>query len=37
LNPDLAAGLAIPVVLVAVGLGIRRLRRNLAYPEGSGG
>lgn len=30
LNPDLAAGLAIPVVLVVVGLGMRWLRRNLA-------
>lgn len=28
LNTDLAAGLAIPVVLVVVGSGIRRLRRN---------
>lgn len=31
LNPDVAAGLAIPVVLVAVGLGIRRLRRKLGH------
>lgn len=34
LNPDLATGLAIPVVLVAVGLGMRRLRRHLARHEG---
>ena len=34
LNPDLVAGLAIPVVLVAVGLGMRRLRRSLAHHEG---
>ncbi len=33
LNPDLAAGLAIPVVLVVVGLGIRRLRRKLSHYE----
>lgn len=31
LNPDLAAGLAIPVVMVTVGLGMRRLRRRLAH------
>jgi uncharacterized membrane-anchored protein len=31
LNPDVVAGLAIPVVLVAVGLGIRRLRRKLGH------
>ncbi|MFO1371639.1 MAG: DUF3422 domain-containing protein [Candidatus Competibacteraceae bacterium] len=30
LNPDLVAGLAIPVVMVAVGLGVRRLRQHLA-------
>ena len=29
LNPDLVAGLAIPVVIVAVGLSMRRLRRRL--------
>ena len=34
LNPDLVTGLAIPVVLVAVGLGMRRLRRHLARHEG---
>ena len=34
LNPDLAAGLAIPVVLAVVGLGMRRLRRRLAHYEG---
>jgi uncharacterized membrane-anchored protein len=33
LNPDLAAGLTIPVVLVVVGLGIRRLRRKLSHYE----
>ncbi len=30
-NSDLAAGLAIPVVMAVVGLGIRRLRRNLVH------
>ena len=30
LNSDLVVGLAIPVVLAVVGLGMRRLRRNLA-------
>jgi uncharacterized membrane-anchored protein len=33
LNPDLATGLAIPVIVVAVGLGIRRLRRSLAHQQ----
>ena len=31
LNPDLAAGLAIPVVFAVVGLSMRRLRRNLTH------
>jgi uncharacterized membrane-anchored protein len=31
LNPDLAAGVAIPVVMVAVGAAIRRLRRKLNH------
>ena len=31
LNPDLVAGLAIPVVFAVVGLGMRRLRRNLTH------
>lgn len=34
LNPDLVPGLAIPVSLVAVSLGMRRLRRRLARHEG---
>lgn len=33
LNPELATGLAIPVVIVAVGWGMRRIRRNLARRE----
>lgn len=31
LNPDLVAGLAIPVVLGLVALGVRRLKQNLAH------
>ncbi|MFO1425191.1 MAG: DUF3422 domain-containing protein [Candidatus Competibacteraceae bacterium] len=35
LNPDLVAGLAIPVAMVTVGFGIRRLRHHLAHGEGA--
>lgn len=35
LNPDLVAGLAIPVAMVTVGFGIRRLRHHLACGEGA--
>ncbi len=33
LNPELVTGLAIPVVIVAVGWGMRRMRRNLAQHD----
>ena len=33
LNPDLAAGLAIPGVMIVVGLSMRRLRRRLSHYE----
>lgn len=33
LNPDLVAGLAIPIVVGVIALGMRRLRKNLAHPE----
>lgn len=31
LNPDLIAGLAIPVIMIGVGLGIRRMRQKLVH------
>jgi len=33
LNPELLTGIAIPVVIVAVGWGMHRMRRNLAQHE----
>jgi uncharacterized membrane-anchored protein len=33
LNPELLTGIAIPVVIVAVGWGMYRMRRNLAQHE----